>query len=368
MNLLIAADIFPPQSGGPATYVVSLANALKERGVDVRIVSLNSESERKSISCIMYHVSLKNKLLRYFQYTWLLFREARTSDVVYAMGPVNAGLPAFLVAWFHKKPFVVKVVGDYAWEQGVQRFRVKEGIDEFQKKQHGGMVRILQRIQSFVVRRATRVIVPCRYLKTLVEGWGGDVKHICVVYNAPNAKRSRFAPKPAGERWIVSAGRLVPWKGMSALIDAVVGLGDGFADTRLKIIGDGPERGKLETRVRNLQAENRVELLGALSHEQALSVIAAADVFILNSGYEGLSHVLLEAISMGVPILASRAGGNFEIVPEEQLFSVDARDEMREKILSAFLHPTLITLNDAFSAQKMMERIEEILQSVCVKS
>lgn len=369
MNILIAADIFPPQSGGPATYAVAIANALTLRGVGVRIVSLNPQSDASAVSCFMIHASSKNKFFRYVHYLWLLLREARKSDVLYAMGPVNAGLPALLAAWFYEKPFVVKVVGDYAWEQGVQRFGVKEGVDAFQEKRYGGAVGVLRRIQSFVVRRAARVIVPCRYLKTLVEEWGAEAKNICIVYNAPNAPHTAPAPKPAGERWVVSAGRLVPWKGMAALIDVVAELRDAVPNLRLKIIGDGPERHTLEAHVQHLRASDRVEFLGALPHGPALSVIAAADVFVLNSGYEGLSHALLEARVLGVRILASRAGGNPEIVLDDHLFSVDAREEMREKILSVLRGGTAPPpLGEAFTVEKMTERTQEVLQSVCEKS
>lgn len=364
MNVLIAADIFPPQAGGPATYAVAIANALTLRGVSVRIVSLNPQSDHSLVSCHLSVVSSKNKLFRYLEYAWLLWKHAQCADVIYAMGPVNAGLPALLTARLRGKPFAVKVVGDYAWEQGIQRFGVKDGIDAFQKKQHGGVVGILQRIQSFVVQRAARVIVPCRYLKVLVEGWGASAKRICVVYNAPTAPPRPAGPKPASERWIVSAGRLVPWKGMAGLIDVVASLKDGAPDTRLKIIGDGPERSKLEARVRNLQAGDRVEFLGALPHEKTLSVIAAADAFVLNSGYEGLSHVLLEAMALGVPVVASSVGGNPEIVTEERLFPVDDRQEMRVKILAALADAAPSPLGDAFTMQKLIDRTQEVLQSL----
>lgn len=363
MKLLIAADIFPPQSGGPATYAVTLANALTERGVDVRIVSLNPQSDRSVVSCILYLVSSKNKFLRYVQYLWLLLREARTIDVVYAMGPVNAGLPALFASWVAQKPLVVKVVGDYAWEQGVLRFGVTDDVDAFQKKQYGGAVGMLRRIEAFVVRRALRVIVPCKYLKGMVEGWGVYGNRVNVIYNAAALPAVVPVHKPAGERWIVTAGRLVPWKGMSALADVIAAIPD--EGTKLKIIGDGPDREKIAARIRNLRQSYRVELLGQLSRDRALAVTAAADVFVLNSGYEGLSHVLLEAIQLGIPVVASRAGGNPELIPAGRLFAYNNREEIGEKILEALREGgTASNLGEHFTMEKMIDRTHDVLVSM----
>lgn len=98
MRLLIAADIFPPESGGPATYAVTLANELWKQGVAVKIVSLNPNSYQSKVQCAVYKVKSHHKFLRYFEYLFLLLKQVTTSDVVYAMGPVNAGLPALVAA------------------------------------------------------------------------------------------------------------------------------------------------------------------------------------------------------------------------------------------------------------------------------
>src|SRR3989338_5986709 len=128
MKILIVADIFPPQSGGPATYSVMLANELVKT-YEVTIVSLKPQSDKTSVHCRLFVVPEKSKILKYWHYFWLLFKQAKDADVVYAMGPVNAGLPAMLAAKLRRKRLVTKVVGDYAWEQGVQRFGVKDNID-----------------------------------------------------------------------------------------------------------------------------------------------------------------------------------------------------------------------------------------------
>src|SRR3989344_2840405 len=166
MKILLAADIFPPQAGGPATYVVMLANELEKRGDEVRIVSLNPQSDSAAVRCPVEAVKSQNKLLRYWQYFLLLWKRAKLADVVYAMGPVNAGFPALLASKLRGKRLAVKIVGDYAWEQGVQRYGVSDLIDDFQKKNNYPLaVKFLRWVERLVARKSSAVVVPGVYLK-----------------------------------------------------------------------------------------------------------------------------------------------------------------------------------------------------------
>lgn len=368
MKILIAADIFPPEGGGPATYVVQFANAMKERGHEIKIVSLNPNSDEAKVSCPLFKVSSTSKIQRYFEYISFLFRYAKDADVIFAMGPVNAGLPAFLVSSLRNKKFVVKVVGDYAWEQGTQRFGVNEMIDEFQNKKYGRNVEMLRWVQRLVVQKAQTVLVPSQYLKKMVQSWGAD--SVSVVANAvPFSTATPFA-KPVDEQWIISVGRLVPWKGFSVLIEAVQELKDEFPKLKLKIIGDGPERKNIEKQVTS--SSQNIELLGNLSHEKTLSLVATADIFILNSAYEGMSHVILEALYLKRTILASKIGANKEVITDREnglLFEYNNKEEIKEKIRMVLrgewktqISPDLV---EKYSIENMIKNTEIVLKNVC---
>ena len=331
MKLLIAADIFPPEAGGPATYAVALANALMDQGDEVVIVSLNPDSDKKVVNCKLSAVRHKNKFLRYAEYLWLLCKEAKDIDVIYAMGPVNSGLSALIAAWLRRRRLVVKVVGDYAWEQGYQRFGVKDLIGDFQKRNdYKFQVIFLKWIESFVCRKADKVIVPSKYLKGIVEGWGA--KNVEVVHNSVEFESVSPKKKSEDERWIVSVGRLVPWKGMDTLIEIMPNLLKESPGLKLKIVGDGPDLESLKSKVISYKLENVVELTGKLSKEETLSYIAAADVFVLNSAYEGLSHVLLEAMFSEVSVLASDCGGNSELLDSNFLFDYNDEEVIIQKV------------------------------------
>ena len=160
------------------------------------------------------------------------------------------------------------------------------------------------------------VIVPSQYLKRMVTAWGVDPAAIHVIYNA-------MPPMPAPEQsretlrsqlnWddrptLITVARLQPWKGIDHLIAATGAL----ADPRLVIVGDGPDRARLQNLAEPLG--DRVLFTGALSRAQAHRLMRAADGLALYSGYEGLSHTLLESLRLGTPVLASAVGGNPEIV------------------------------------------------------
>lgn len=94
-----------------------------------------------------------------------------------------------------------------------------------------------------------------------------------------------------------SSARLISWKGIDGVLDAIELLGD---PCRLAIAGDGPERRRLADRIAGSpMLRPRVELLGAVGRDTVRRLMEASDLLVLNSTYEGLSHVLLEAMAAG---------------------------------------------------------------------
>lgn len=384
MRILIAADIFPPVSGGPATYVVTLANALVSLGDEVTIVSLTKNSDATVLDkrVKLWAVGFNNFLLRYLDYLELLLREVKQADCVYAMGPVNAGLPALLIAKLFAKKFVVKVVGDYAWEQGAQRFGVKEIVDEFQTRGiYPGVVGWLQRIERLVVRNATRVIVPSQYLRKQVMGWGALADNVIVIYNAislPNVNQlQNILYKPKGEQWIVTVARLTPWKGVKEVIEVLADLRTKFPHARYKVVGDGPDLPRLQKTVEELGAHEYVEFVGNVPHDIALAYMKESDLVILNSGYEGLSHVLVEALNLECRVLVSDSGGNPEVIisgETEDLFPYNNKEVIKEKMIRALngTMPKPFSGNIAradyfkkFQFEVMVNEARDLLQTIC---
>jgi glycosyltransferase involved in cell wall biosynthesis len=299
--------LYPPEIGGPATYASLLATRLAEY------------DSSWSVEVIPFvRVRHLPKLVRHIAYARLVLRAVRRADILLALDPVSTGLPAMVAAKLARKPFFVKIVGDYAWEQGRQRFGITESLDAFVLRRDVPLtVRLLRRIQSRVARSAVRVIVPSQYLKRIVSAWGIDPEKIEVVYNSvevPAAGRITNGVSSLPRPRIVSVGRLVPWKRVDGVICAVAEL---QMPASLVIVGEGPDRVQLENLAQERVGDG-VHFTGALAHDDTLAVIRDADIFVLNSTYEGLSHLLIEALAVGAAIIATDAGGNGEVVTHEK--------------------------------------------------
>ncbi len=311
-RILLAAGPFPPDIGGPATYAKILVEELPRRGIEVEVVHFKL-------------VSRYPKVLRHVIYFFLVVLRGRRADCVLALDPVSTGLPAFIAARVLRTRYILRVGGDYAWEQGTQRFGIRESLDEFVRYQgkHPIAVRFLIFLQSFVARRADRIIVPSQYLKSIVEKWGVTPMKITIVYNAFDPVEVRESKTELALRFnmshpsLLTAGRLVSWKGMHTLIGILSRLIKDFPTVSLFIAGEGPERDRLRECAVAEGVVEHVQFLGRLSHEHLYQRIKAADLFVLNTGYEGFSHQLLEVMSIGTPIITTNVGGNPELLEQD---------------------------------------------------
>ncbi len=115
-----------------------------------------------------------------------------------------------------------------------------------------------------------------------------------------------------------TVGRFDPIKNLPLLVDALAALIDrpdpGGHDRRIAalLVGDGPERAAIETRVRALGLSERVRFTGF--RQDARRLVQAMDLFVLGSFSEGTSMALLEALGAGIPVVVTAVGGNVEVV------------------------------------------------------
>jgi glycosyltransferase involved in cell wall biosynthesis len=327
MRLLLITGIFPPDIGGPATYVPQLAKALSQRGHQVTVLTLSDRLDHDDGHFPFTVVRLPRHLHK--PWRWLrtitqIVRLGRQVDVLFANGLV---LETVWANYWLRKPLVQKVVGDLAWEQASGRGWVTDNFETFQQQRYGLKVETLKWLCGWWTRQADRLIVPSRYLANWVEQWGIPGDKISVIYNAvglpcpavgePHGGGGRETlPSPllplSTPVKLVTVGRLVSWKHVDQVIEAVArceGAG-------LVIVGDGPERAGLERLTRVSGLTERVYFAGQCSHAATLAVMAACDLFVLNSTYEGLPHVVLEAMSLGLPVLATAVGGTPELVQD----------------------------------------------------
>jgi len=330
-RLLVLTGIYPPDIGGSATFSKMLVEMMPGRGLKIQILTYGSPPVGGGVRAVSKRWPKGLRHCLYFVKALWLGR--RADALVAADSSFGAAWVGSWAARLLKKRLIVRVTGDYAWEQGMQRAGVTDLMDAFQTKRYGFFVEWLRRCQSSAVKRADAIIAPSEYLKKIAIGWGANPNKINVIYNAVelgelpscddcSALSVRGLPERTMARQklglsgtvILSVGRLVPWKGFAVLISAFQELVGRISDARLVIIGDGPEYQKLKLEIENLKLENKVFLKGAVSKAVLLQYLRAADVFVLNTAYEGFSHQIIEAMAAGLPVLTTAVGGNPEVI------------------------------------------------------
>jgi glycosyltransferase involved in cell wall biosynthesis len=337
MHITIATGLYPPEIGGPATYAVMLENELPRYGFTIKTVPFGL-------------VRQYPKVIRHLVYTWKLWQASRGSGIMYALDPTSVGLPALLVAKMRRKPFLLRVPGDYAWEQGQLRFGVTDRLHDFIENRYGYGWRVsaLCWLESFVAKQAVRVIVPSHYMTVVMKKWGVNPENIQAIYSALHPlpvtnKREELRNQmsltfPA----ILSAGRLVPNKGFIEVINSFSIIKKTYPHALLLIAGDGPQLPALIKQTEEKGVTQAVRFLGRLSKEEMAAVIKAADVFVLNTAHEGLSHQILEVMDMGTPIVTTNVGGNPELITDGvqgYLVQYDNVSELTEATLRMLRSP-----------------------------
>lgn len=114
------------------------------------------------------------------------------------------------------------------------------------------------------------------------------------------------------DRRIVSVGRLLPQKNQKMLIKAFSKVHRSYPDYELVIYGEGPERNKLEGTIKELHLEKAVTLAGR--NKNIFEALLTAEMFVLSSDFEGMPNALMEAMSVGLPVISTRVSGADEII------------------------------------------------------
>jgi glycosyltransferase involved in cell wall biosynthesis len=134
-------------------------------------------------------------------------------------------------------------------------------------------------------------------------------------YRGPNPQIRSAWGVPTQSPIVVSCGRLVGWKGLSVIVEAIARI----PSAHYAAIGDGPEKSRLQELAKRLNVSDRVHFPGVLTHDRLPEVLSQADIFVQPSiGEEAFGISIVEAMACRLPVLASRNGGMTEIVVDGQ--------------------------------------------------
>ncbi len=167
---------------------------------------------------------------------------------------------------------------------------------------------VLRHLSRRVWRHASAVTAVSEHLRSLAQRTDPGLP-IEVIGNGVDT--SFFVPGRPGEEFsLLFVGRLIERKGVIHLLRAFHDLSAEGRPCRLAIVGDGPERARLEQSCRELGISDRVDFHGVLPHDRLRAVYQHASVFVMPALQEGMSNAVLEAMASGLPVVMTATGGS----------------------------------------------------------
>jgi glycosyltransferase involved in cell wall biosynthesis len=278
------AQLLTASTGGIGRHVASIAPRLEQRGHQIRIFCPKVTAEAQGFKKLGLDVWPLASMRRFIG-----------ADLLHAHG-LKAGWLGLPIAWMYRVPLVV------TWHNAV----LGDGLAPSAVRQ---MQRAVAVGADLTLGASRDLVVQARRL------------------GARNARLSPIAAPvvpPAGtsredQRWVLGAdsddtviltvSRLAPQKNLGMVLDIAAAVRD-RPDLRFVIVGDGPERGKLQRRITDEWLQ--VRLLG--QSDDMGSLLAAADLALLTSTWEARALVAQEALLAGVPLVSTRVGGMGELV------------------------------------------------------
>jgi len=311
LKILITVGIYPPDIGGPASFVPKIAKLLEENECKVTVICLSNEKildhEPYKIIRILRN---QNLIIRWIKTVFNMIAYGRGADLIF----VN-GLPmeAYIANLFLRKKIIRKIVGDWAWERGRNKGITNDSFDEFQKNKHNLHLEIAKFSRGWTATKSDLVITPSMHLKEVVKNWGVLENNIKVIYNG--TKIQPIINKQENEvLHFVTVGRLAPWKNIDKIIQAMALLNNKGFNFIFNIVGSGPMDEELKKLVTDLKLEKKIFFLGQKNTNELNKIYLKSDIYIQASGYEGLPHVILEAINFNLSIISTPIGGTNEVL------------------------------------------------------
>jgi len=306
LRVLMLNYEFPPIGGGTGTACRELLRAFEGvggLGVDLVTAGLeaNAKVENVSHSIVVHRVPVGKRDLQFWRagevlrWTWRARRLAGEliGRTRYDLCHCWAGWPPGLLGYAFRRrlPYLVSLRGS-----DVPGYNARLSLLD---------PLLFRRLSRRVWREAAAVVAVSDELRRLALRTMPSLD-VSVIPNAVDG--ARFTPgAPAGGFTILFVGRLIPRKGVGDLVRAFRVIADRVPGARLVVVGEGPDEGALQARVRRDGLEGLVTFLGPVANEDLPPIYRSAKVFVLPSHREGMPNVLLEAMASGLPVVTTAA-------------------------------------------------------------
>lgn len=300
MKILMFSDEFPPL-GNRRSFVVYylLKDFAKRNNVEIDLITSSRSSNKKEMfsdNIFIHYMDLGRKgqdsslntiekcifTVKAIQYALKLLKR-KNFDVIHYFSLFTA----FFVSLFIKNIFIVNI---------------------FPTDMYGKYKTIKRNFVKGVILKSRTIITSCKKDQSEIKKFIPQ-KDTTLIYSGVETKRFIFNLRTVNKKiTLVSVGRMINKGEYDFLINALKGIND----YRLIIIGDGNMSNKLEKL--SIKTGVDIEFKGRLSHEEIKNVMKKSDIYISVTTAGGISNSMLEAMSMGLPIICYDVGGNNEII------------------------------------------------------
>ena len=271
---------------------------------------------------------------------------AKPIDVIHAHAALPCGHAAALISRRLNIPFVVTI----------------HGLDVFNTCFIDGIPAAWRRKVSLDVYRAARTAICISGKVQEILKTGAPETRSIIVYNGVNPRL--FSPNRAviapSDLEILVVGNLQPSKGQEFVLRAVGNLSLSFPQLRCRIIGEGPDRSRLEALVRELGIGRQVQFAGRQSRSEVAEAMRSCSVFVLPSRNEGLGCVYLEAMSCAKPVIACRGQGIDEVIEHGKngwLIPVDGLEPLVQGLSALLGSPEMRTQVGTAARRTILEKL-----------
>lgn len=308
MRILLHCVYYPPEVGGLESHVSDLARGLAARGHEVRVVTSRSRAGLAREE-VLDGVRVRR--------TWLPGRTA-AGWTLHAVGSVP--ITRRWAGWaqvIHAQAFASVVPAGLAARGRERPWAATFHTSHFLMRAER---RLWRPFLGALVRWPDHALAASREIAGVAETLAPG-RPVEALTNGVETERFRptqpAVPPEAEVRRIVVPRRLFPKNGVEFLVRAMPLVREELPGTVALVVGDGPERGRLEALAGRIGAGEAVRFLGTRTHDEMPAHLCSGEVAVFPSLMEATSVAALEAMACGRPVVATRVGGLPEIVDDE---------------------------------------------------
>ncbi|MFQ5905790.1 MAG: glycosyltransferase family 4 protein [bacterium] len=354
MRVCMLTTSFPRWRGDlSGNFIESLSKSLVKRGVEIEVVAPGHKDATgrdemggvrvrrftyavpSRLQVVSYGGGIPHKLktsnlarVELLQFMVSMLREAlvvaRKCDIIHAHW-IPSGVVAALLAKGLSLPTVLTVHGSDA-------ALIRGGI-------------LMRALSRFSLVSASQVIAVSRTLTKTILGFRPGIETVKTIHNGVELELFPFVERRLNTRRLLWAGRMTEEKGVAYLIRAMKKVASADPLVTLCLVGNGPLRSKLEALTCELGLSSHIAFIGEKPRSELPRMYAWCDAVVMPSLSEGLPMVLLEAMAVGRPVVASSVGGIPELVKHGEtghLVSPGSVDELADGIIQLLERPDLM--------------------------